>query len=247
MVICCCDGTFDGILTAVFEAWVIDVNTTEIAIGTEGNMVLFAEYKDVVTDTEKAARVARSIISKISHEAYETIYKASLSEDPERGNAILGFIRRGFSIGRGVVHDLANPSVLKVFELSRNTGREAHHYLGFLRFMKHEQFLLAKLEPKNDIMTLITDHFTDRLEQENFLIVDMRRAKAAVHRASSEYFITDVDLDFVKTIRAVQEEDEYRQLWEVFENTIAIEARVNLKLQKQNMPLRYRKYMDIRN
>lgn len=247
MVICCCDGTFDGILTSVFEAWLIDPETTEISVGREGNMVLFAEYREVVTDSTKAGRVAKSIVNKISREAYEMVYQASLSPNPDRANAIFGFIKRGYQLGRSVIYDLTNPHVGKVFELSRNTSREAHHYTGFLRFLKHGEYLLGKFEPKNDIITLIADHFVDRLYQENFLIVDLVRRKAMVHPARQEYFISQVDVDYIQQLQVTDSEEEYRQLWEVFETTIAIEARINPKLQQQNLPLRYRKYMDIRN
>ena len=50
MVICRCDGTVDGILTAVFDAWSIDINSTESFVCNNDNMVIFAEYRDVETN-----------------------------------------------------------------------------------------------------------------------------------------------------------------------------------------------------
>ncbi len=243
MVICCCDGTFDGILTAVFEAWTIDVNTTEISVGGNDNFVLFAEYREVETNNEKAARVAKAVVTKISEYAYQMIFQAGVTNDPERGNAILQFIRRGFEIGGGVTEDLKHPAVIKVFQLSRFTNRELMHYRGFLRFRQQGEYLLGRFEPKSDIITMMADFFSDRLNQDNFIIVDMKRNKAAIHRAGEYYFITEVDAEIVRTLSYTKEEDDIQELWEAFERTIAIEARRNLSLQKQNMPLRYRKYM----
>ncbi len=262
MVVCCCDGTVDGILTAVFEAWRINPSDTRINIGHEGNLEWFAEYTDVETQADKAARVAAAVVKKISAYAYEMVYDACISTAPDRGDVVLQFIRKGFTIGSAVTEDMHDHNVTRVFELSRNVNFELCHYRGFLRFRQQGEYLLGRFEPKNDLLTLMADHFTDRLMQENFAIIDMNRGRAAIHRAynadnlpaniravpndGNSYYVTDVEPKVIEALKYNDEEEEIRQLWEVFEKSIAIEPRRNIRLQQQNMPLRFRGYMDIR-
>ena len=246
MTICICDGTTEGIMTAVFDAWTIGVDDTSIAIDGMNNCEWFAEYHNVTTDNTKALRVMSAIKKKISWRAYEMVYTASISDNPERGNAILGFLRKGFKIGASVVDDLQDDNVLKVFKLSKKTYREYEHYREFLRFRKQGAYLMAKVDPKSNILSMLADFFADRFRQESFMIVDMNRSIAAMHVPDSECIISHVDTEQIKGLDYDENEEEIRILWEVFEKTIAIEARINKKLQKQNMPLIYRKYMDIR-
>lgn len=243
MVIHCCDGTVDGILTAVFDAWATDIKTSGIAVSKCCNMVMFAEYREVVTDCEKAARVTATVVNKISRKAYEMVYYACLAPDEDRGDCILQFIRKGMRMGGAVTEDLQEHSVMRVFRMMRNATREMQHFCGFTRFVQHGDYLLARIEPRNDLLVPLADFFADRLMQENYAIVDMARGKAAVHRAGQDFFVTEASPEDVERIAWGGEEKEISGLWEVFEKSISIEARYNPGLQQQNMPLRYRKYM----
>ncbi|MCM1308256.1 MAG: TIGR03915 family putative DNA repair protein, partial [Butyrivibrio sp.] len=208
------------------------------------NRVMFAEYRDVAADCAKAARVAAAVIGKISPEAYELVYYACLSCDEERGNAVLQFIRKGIRLGAAVVDDLRDYNVMKVFELKRNAFREMEHYRGFLRFVQQGDCLLARFEPRNNLLVPIAEFFCDRLRQENYAIVDMARGKAAVCRANEPFYLCDVDADKVRNIEYEDAERALDGLWRTFESAIGIEARYNPGLQRQNMPLRFRKYMN---
>lgn len=243
MIILKCDNSFEGILTAVFYGWNL-TKTDEVLIETrpENNMVLFTRYREVVTDLSKSVRVARGL-SKISERAHYMAYLAAMSDSDDKGNAIFGFIRRCFEIGEKAADDLHNKDVASVFELSRNVEREYQHYRGFLRFIKYNDFLLGQYEPVNDIMILMADFFCDRLLQENFVIVDMKRHKAAVHVANEYFVVSDINTELINELEMSDEERAIREIFNTFHNTIGIESRRNLKLQQQNMPLRFRKYM----
>ena len=243
MIILKCEDSFEGILTAVFVGWNL-VRTDEVSIETKArsNMVLFAQYREVVTDLSKSVRVANGLI-KISEKAHYMTYMAAMADSDDKGTAIFGFIRRCFEIGERAVGDLHNRDVATVFELSRNVEREYWHYRGFLRFVKYNHFLLGQYEPDNDIMILMADFFCDRLLQENFVIVDMNRHKAAVHAAGEYFVVCDADTELISELEMSDEERSIKEIFNTFQNTIGIESRRNLKLQQQNMPLRFRKYM----
>ncbi len=253
MLICRCTGTVNGIFTAIYRAWELGTSRTRITIADNDNLELFAEYVEIEDDEALAAKVAASIKRKISMDAYEQVYYAALSSDPERGDAIYRFLMVGFRYGREVVNMLANPHVRKVFELSRNVGRETHNYLGFIRFCQcnhnNMPLLLARFDPKNNILDMVSHHFADRLLQENWIIVDTKRNICSLHNAGSRYYIIHdipnelLNLLVTQSLEAF-ENKAYEELWETFRSSITIESRRNESLQQQLMPLRYRTYMN---
>ena len=52
----------------------------------------------------------------------------------------------------------------------------------------------------------------------------------------------EVDMDEL-TLTYSEDEKQLQKLWKLFVDTIAIKERVNPKLQRQMLPLRFRKYM----
>lgn len=241
MIVCCCDGTVDGILTAVFDAWTAGVNDSRISIG-KGNIEWFADYIDVVTDSAKASRVAAKVIAVMGYDAYETIYFAAVSGADDRGDAIFKFIRKGLRVGCNIVNDLHDKYVMRVFELHRASRREYQHIRGFLRFRDCKGYLIARIEPKNNICEILMQFFEDRLKQERFIIIDVVRGIAGVHDGNVSY-MTYMEDDMLAGIRDMEITDEFGELWKVFEDNIAIKSRYNPGLQRQNLPLRFRKYM----
>ena len=66
--------------------------------------------------------------------------------------------------------------------------------------------------------------------------------RAAVHKHSMDIIYVEGQ-DMEKLTEHMQKNDEYRQLWQIFFDTIGIEARKNPKCQQNHMPKWYRKYM----
>lgn len=246
-----CDGTLDGIFTAIYYAYDLRYghNNTKIVIDGETeqdyNLELFSEYMNIKTDYEIALKVSQSIVKKISREAYEQVCKAALSYDPGRGDAIYRFLILGFHMGSKVLSFLSNDAVIKIFELNRNVGNESHHYLGFLRFKEVGQgVLLAVFKPKNNILTMVAPHFSDRLNNENFIIYDEGRKTAIIHGQNREHVLLPMNDEMIRQIETMNsKEEEYENLWSAFYDSICIEERKNEKLTRNNLPLRFRDHM----
>ena len=213
------------------------------------NYQLFYEYIHVKTSAEKADKVARTIQRRLGSEFYDTILNAILSivpakeNDLDKADAIYHTLVLGLNTAAGAraIHDLSNPYVHRLFTLSRATANEAHHLLGFLRFSELENgVLFSTIHPKNNALPILAEHFTDRLPQENFMIYDENRQLAAVHAAGKNFMLVDasgIDQDLFK--RTSEKEAAYQKLWLTFFDQIAIQARVNPKLQAQNIPKRF--------
>lgn len=246
-----CENSIDGIFTAIYRAWSSGYGHSNVKIEEQceksnySNMQLFSEYITVKTDFEKAVKVSRSIKKKISNEAYEMVCRVALSDYQQKGDLIYRFLILGFHIGRDIVNYLNNDVVNRIFKINRYVSNEVHHFLGFVRFTQLENGILASvIQPKNNILSLITPHFADRLPQERFVIFDKVRRICALHLPNNPWIIAefpDSDVDIYGVLD--NDFDKYQDLWKIFFDNISIKERTNLKLQRNNIPLRYRKDM----
>ena len=239
-----CEDDFVSIMTAVYDAWDWSRGSkhelVRLELAGQGNFELFAEYVEVRPDEEKCAKVVRSVRNKISEDVFGEVFKGTLSDKPDKANAIYHFLVEAFKSGKRVLYELGNPAVMRLFELTRYVGNEQHRLLGFIRFEElYNGALFSKIAPVNNVLTLLAPHFCDRLPGENWIIYDEKRKVAAIHRKGGGWCLTSDALMLDKVVSA-ESEGFYKDLWKTFFDTIAIKERTNYKLQRQLMPLRYR-------
>lgn len=255
MYIFLCEDNIDGIFTGIYDAWASRYGHANISLTAcpPDNYTLFSEYITVETDYEKSEKVARTLRARLGEETYTEICQAAcaLEENPgrkkamDKADAIYHTVVLALALkdGSKVLNYLGEPYVNRVFHLSRKAGNEAHHLLGFLRFQELENGLLfARIHPKNQVLSFLGEHFSDRLPEENFMIYDASHNQAALHPKGKGFFLTDTkDLNQEMLCRFSPEELEYQKLWCTFFESIAIEARVNPKLQNQNILKRFQR------
>lgn len=229
------DGSFEGILTAVFEAYEKKEEPEAILIKDCCQMPLGIEIREIETDLQKSNRVWKGIVQKISHEVLEMLYRVFLSNHPEAGFYIYRYIRIGLTLGPKVINYLQHPDVLIVRDLSRKVYGEMHLFLGILRFKKLKNGIFyAQYEPDHNITILLTDHFASRLSDQPWIIHDIKRKCFAVYN-TREVVLSHGELPF----SVDGESEEFEILWKKYFKTIAIESRRNPKLQRSFMPGRY--------
>lgn len=241
-----CNNSITGLFSAIHDAWKERKTEYDCGIAFRGMIEpeFFCDYKEVNETQKKAVLVENLIWKHLGQWAYWSIYHAALSEDMDKGNAILGTMMaaRNLKDSTKIMDHLSHPRVEKVFELSRRVGGEAHAWKGFLRFQELESGVLyAKVTPKAQILTCIAPHFADRLPMENWMIHDDVHHTFVVHEAGKKWVLfEDDDLQINDKLKISEREREYEQLWKGFCQSIAIESRENLKCQRQHLPLRFR-------
>ncbi len=244
-----CEDSAEGIFTGIYDAWASVHRHEENRIEVRGKeweeQLLFAEYTEVIPDTEKSEKVQRSVRLRISEEAYEMVMKAVLSQDPEKGEVIYRFLIYAYREGARACRSYGNPWVMRLFEAVRNYDNESHHLKGFLRFdMQENGLLMACYAPKNNVLGDLMEHFSDRLNGEDFMIFDEKRRIAGVHRKGRQWFVYRLNEEEYRDVSdAYVQEDSYAALWRIFHRKIAIVERENPGLQRNNLPLRFRPYM----
>ncbi len=255
MYVFICENSIDGIFTGVYDAWASRYGHANISLTVcpPDNCTLFDQYITVSTDYEKSEKVARTLRKRLGEETYTELCQAASAleehckqkKEMDKANAIYHTVVLALSLkdGSKVLNYLGEPCVNRVFQLSRSTFNEAHHLLGFLRFQELENGLLfARVHPKNHVLPFLGEHFADRLPQENFMIYDASHSQAALHPKGKGFFLTDTSsLNEEMLSRFSPEELEYQKLWCGFFHSIAIEARINPKLQNQNILKRFQK------
>jgi len=235
------DGSLEGFLCVVYAHYYEQI--TPLSIQREGQYqnTLYAEEYFISTDFEKAARVQRGIRKKISHQAEDYISYAFLSEDDSCYMEIFKYLLLGFKLGKSVDCYLQEDCVLKVHKLARYVGREVHLLSGFSRFAETKQGVFyCSISPVNNVLPVLAEHFSDRMMNQAWVIHDKKRKLAAVYNGE-HYAIGSVPdgANFEYKDKELQVQD----LWRTFFNSVSIKERENKKLQRNLLPLYFRKSM----
>lgn len=241
MIVYIYDGSFDGLLTCIFEAYYRHENPDDIIpMDRLQNNFLYQRYI-IKTDSNKARKVYRSIAEKISTEALKRVFYAYLSELDGSGGAILNYLRIGFKIGRDIDSHLSNDAVLTMDKLNHKVSGERHAMLGLLRFkMLESNILYANYEPQYNVTGLIAPHFVNRIPNENWIIHDIKRNIAALYN-KKEWIIKELELEDEMIIH--EDEEDYQEMWKSYYRHISIASRKNLRLKKNNMSMKYWKHL----
>lgn len=246
MIIFVCGEEPEDIWCAIYDAWMSRLGHGNVRIEPDGeNRELFSEYREVKKEEWKAQKVISSIRKKLSEHIYEQVYKAALSQERFRADKIYRFLIYAFALGRGVLDMLQIPEVHDFFQMNRHLEREYSHMMGFTRFSQMKDgILLSRIGPKNDITVLLASHFADRMPEENWILYDVNRKKAAVHQAGAGWVLLRADsAQWQSRMEANTDERQFEDLWKAFHTSIGILERYNPRCQMTMLPLRYRPYM----
>jgi probable DNA metabolism protein len=236
------DGTFEGLLCIIHAAYYEKLLPATIQPADGAQLSFTGEASHIETDAKKAARVLVAMRQKVSEEFATRAYYAFLNPGEGRFLAIFRYIRLGFTLGRIVNSHLHEPDVQKVHKLASETAREAHLLYGFCRFRESENGVFyCEVTPKNDCLPLLADYFSRRFMNQHWLIHDTRRRMAAIYDTEEYIFIATPAQS--PTFTEAAHEKETQALWRTFFTNLAIEARKNAKLQRQMLPLYFRKNM----
>jgi len=233
------DGSFDGLLCCVFESYDKKEVPMDILQPDTPQTLLF-QAKEIRTDSSKAARVLASIPKKIGTQAFDFVRHAFLTCFSQKELYILRFLRMGYRYGPSVMGMLTNDVVNTLFKAVKHLNNESHLLKGFVRFSILNQVLIAAIEPKNYVLPLLTEHFCERYPEERFLIYDKTHGMALVYEPYQSNLIA---IEALEIPEPDEEEQSFRELWQLFYDTIEVQGRHNPGCRMSHMPKRYWKCM----
>jgi probable DNA metabolism protein len=242
------DGSFAGLLTAIFEVYEYKITAANICKDNVSGSLFGATHR-VTTDIAKSQRVYKKLQDRLSVNALRQLHVTYLSELNDIENVLLRYIQYALRTTIAVENDLTNADVLMVQQTSRKVQREKHRMEAFVRFQLTKDLLYyAIIQPDYNVLPLISKHFKDRYADQCWLIYDGLRKYGLYYDKTN---VTEVQMNFTadlnnaqdKTIIYDENEMLYQQLWKQYFNSVNIKARKNMKLHIQHMPKRYWKYL----
>lgn len=242
------DGTFDGFLTAVFEAYEYKLKDAIITTKQRYQPTVFASKHEVITNEAKAERVWKGLKQKISAKATSEIYHCFLA-DVSVENTLFSYIQYAFSSSKTIEWDYTNMHVVQVREWAHKVHRERHRMEAFIRFqLTKDQLYYAVIQPDFNVLPLLETHFKRRYADQKWMIYDVLRRYGIYYDLNEVAVIEMTFSDHSnngKDISALYDEDEdlYQSLWQNYFKSVNIQARKNTKLHIQHMPKRYWKHL----
>lgn len=239
------DGTFEGWLTAVFEIYELKYSDIIFAKEHPSTGLLFSTNHFVVTNIEKAKRVADGLQKKLSEEGYKRIYSTFLSEINQAENLMFRFAGYVLSSAINVEEDFANSDVWNIRKASKMVQRESHRMKAFVRFkLTKDELYYAIIEPDCDVLPIIENHFKNRYADQRWLIYDSKRKYGIYYDLEN---VSTVQLEFNADANSAHflaeicdhEEEFFQNLWLNYFTNVNIESRKNTRLHLKHMPKRY--------
>lgn len=229
------DGSLAGFYSCVHTA--IYEHVMPIAIQKDGSAQSLMFFRNnIITDNERALRVRNAIKTKLSIRTLELIENVFLASLESRELLLLRFILQCFEKGVSFTYQLTDALVAKLIKAEKHLKNEAHLMIGFIRFVDHSQTLVSFISPKNYILPLISEHFSDRYSEESFLICDKTNQVVLVHH---QHHSQIVPLSVPLSLTLSEDELHFQTLWRRFYQTISIKERENHLCRKTHMPNRY--------
>ena len=231
------DGTLEGFLSAIFDAYTHptkpDIIATEDGFQQRLEQItFFAETKKI-----KYERVYRGIMNHLGAEGYDKVRTVFLSSNPEKDTLLYRYLVHGFSVGRAIHIDIAHQNVFPVEHLYRETWRETRQIMQFARFARMDNGIyFAKVNPKHNVVPLVMNHFARRFNIQPFMIYD------EIHHLAGIYDMRRWCLRYVDDLTAPdcsEDDRRYQRLFKTFYDAIAIEERVNHRQRRTFMPMRF--------
>ena len=242
------DGSFDGLFTAIFEVFEYRYQDVEIADRERYHQEnIFAEIHEVITQPEKSDRVLKKLEQNLGKQGIHQFLKVFLSEDAELERILLSTVRQSIKHPEeNILENFADADIMKISKICKSVDRESHRMTAFVRFEKLEdQMFFAKIDPDFNVLPLIKKHFTDRYQDQKWMIYDLRRNYGLIYDLeNSDFFYPDEKLDLNQYQEKFHDEEKnYQALWQRYFFKTNIVERKNLRLHVQHVPKRYWRYL----
>lgn len=195
-VLALCDGTAEGILTAVGSAYLARVPAARVRIAAKelAQPSLTERVVGVATDERLADRVMagflratcpsgrRPGLPRYVHSMTSMVALVAANvDDPSMAEALHRYLRAGFTWGWHVGEHNSDPRVAPAERLATEAAAEAERARQFVRFSRlGDGTFFSEFRPKADVVPLVAGHFKRRMEGERFCIVDPAHGSMAL-------------------------------------------------------------------
>ena len=243
------DKTFEGLLSAVFDAFRMKIFPEKLLpVGAIPPMFTDMTHT-VASNEEHANRVWQGLQAKLQKKACNMLTHVWLSELQGSDELLFRYICKTFATTKKIQYNFGDADVLEVQRIARKVSHEAHYLIQFVRFQKAaDDIFFAPVRPQFNALPLAIHHFTDRFADQQWVIYDLKRQYGYYYDLHTTQEITFTDDDHLlsgKLDEALMATDEklFQELWKSYFKALAIKERINPRLHKKNMPVRFWQYL----
>lgn len=246
------DGSFEGLLTAVFEFYDTKPGKVQLVWDRYYQPSMLDEAVIIINDEAKAKRVWAGLRKKLSPDWQQIFYKVHLAEDAQTFSDMFDFARYIFDNSEGAEKNFGNEHVMAISRMERKISRERHRMKAFIRFQKTaDGIYYCPIEPDFNVLPLVAAFFKNRYADQKWIIYDVKRKYGLYYDL---FKVEEITYDFVSAIDTKkialpaeltdEKEELASMLWKDYFNSTNIPARKNMKLHIQHVPKRYWKYLN---
>lgn len=239
------DGSFEGLLSAIFEAYTTAQSPDVIEPAGNYQPGLFDRTIPIATDVNQADRVWHGLKIHLDLKRRRRLFEAFLAGEPGVATAIYRFIQDTLP---GRRHRKENGHIsahIDIGKLSRKVRQEAHRMKGFVRFEQTaDDRYLALVAPRYDVLPLVRRHFEKRFADQAWIIYDTQRNYGLCYDRHRTHELT-LDANELHTIRSDSTASERlsQTLWQRYFAAVNIPQRANPRLHLSKLPRRYWHYL----
>lgn len=249
MTILTYDGSFEGLLSAIFESYALKIKQPTFRNKNNVSQQLFSQIIETEVNEEKYRRVKEKLRAILGKEGLYDLWKATLSEFDDIGDTLYGVIAYVLKENKNILNDYGHSNVLALQVILKKLNRERHRMTAFVRFeLANDGIFNATIDPDFDVLPLIAGHFKKRYADQKWLIFDTARNYGIfydLHQVITvELHPSENDKSpVVMKIGWDESEKEFQTLWQNYFKSTNIASRKNTKLHLQHVPRRYWKYL----
>ena len=243
------DKTFEGLLSAVFDAFVMKIFPEKLLQSGDIPPMFTDKTHTVVSNEDHANRVWHGLQQKLQKKACNMLTHVWLSELKGSDELLFRYICKLFATNRKFQFNFGDIDVLEVQKIARKVAHEAHYLVQFIRFQKAaDNIYFAPVKPQFNALPLCINHFTDRFADQQWVIYDLRRKYGYYYDLHSTQKITFNDDDHLLSGKLDEslmaaDEKKFQDLWKSYFKAMTIKERINPRLHKKNMPVRFWQYL----
>ena len=239
------DGTFEGLLTAIFEAYARKSPPDAIESSARDQLGLFERRITIATDFGKSDRVWKGLKKHLGSKRRQMLFEAYLSGCSGVETMILRCVRDTIPDVNRPINQTNLTSFIQIENLSRKVRREAHRMKGFIRFQQTaKDHYFALIAPQFDVLALIRRHFESRFADQRWIIYDRLRNYGLCYDRHQvrELRLNAAELEAFGN-ENIANEQLCQTLWKRYYEAVNIPHRNNPRLHVRQLPRRFWKYL----
>lgn len=244
------DKTWEGLLTAVFHAYNRHTFPDQLLAPHETFPLFCEDTLEVVTDASLADRVWQGIRCRLPAAFLRGITACWLSDESGVDMLLFRYLRKLFDSEGRAVFNTADPDVSAMNNLWKRMDNEANKVMQFVRFQRTlDDVYFAATAPRFNVLPLTLGYFADRFHDQLWLVYDMHRHYGYYYDLQKPAEVRfDPEPEFLSSgwlPHGLLSKDEQllRRMWQTYFESTVIKERLNLRLQRQNMPARFWPYL----